>query len=112
MRIAQQRNHSKDLLKRASDCDNSKQQQKMIPICDARSPAEYAIGHIPGATNLPLFTNEERAKVGTLYKNKGRSNALCHGMSIVRPKLDALVSTAAAILENSKRSPTTNRTTH
>jgi len=89
-----------------------KQHKHAVPICDARSPGEFAIGHIPGAMNLPLFTNEERATVGTLYKNKGRSNALCHGMSIVRPKLDALVSTAAAILENSKRSPTTNRTTH
>jgi len=94
IKIAQRKNHKHD-----------------IPICDARSPGEFAIGHIPGATSLPLFTNEERATVGTLYKNKGRSNALCHGMSIVRPKLDALVSTAAAIVANSKRSPTTVRTT-
>ena len=78
------------------------QQQKMIPICDARSPAEYAIGHIPGATNLPLFTNEERAIVGTLFNTKGRSNAMLAGMSIVRPKLDDLVSTAAAIVKSSK----------
>jgi len=94
MRIAQQRNSN----------SNHKQEEKMIPICDARSPAEYAIGHIPGATNLPLFTNEERAKVGTLFNIKGRSDAMLTGMSIVRPKLDALVSTAAAIVKSFKSS--------
>ena len=94
MRIAQRRNH------KYSNSNHKQQlQQKMIPICDARSPAEYAIGHIPGAINLPLFTNEERATVGTLFNIKGRSDAMLTGMSIVRPKLDALVSTAAAIVE-------------
>jgi len=97
MMIAQQRSNIKHNRDR-------KQQQKMIPICDARSPAEYAIGHIPGATNLPLFTNEERAIVGTLFNTKGRSNAMLTGMSIVRPKLDALVSTAAAIMKSSNSS--------
>lgn len=38
-------------------------------IIDARSPAEYAEDHIPGAINLPAFSNTERAAVGTLYKN-------------------------------------------
>lgn len=73
-----------------------------IPICDARSPGEFAIGHIPGANNLPLFTNEERAIVGTLFNNTGRSEAMVMGMSIVRPKLDALVSEAAAIVANAR----------
>lgn len=40
------------------------------PILDVRSPLEYLNGHIPGALNFPLFTNEERAEVGTLYKKK------------------------------------------
>ena len=73
-----------------------------IPICDARSPGEFAIGHIPGANNLPLFTNEDRAIVGTLFKKSGRSEAMVMGMSIVRPKLDALVSEAAAIVANAR----------
>lgn len=37
-------------------------------IIDARSPAEYAEDHIPGAVNLPAFSNSERAAIGTLYK--------------------------------------------
>ncbi len=36
-------------------------------IIDARSPAEYAEDHIPGAINLPVLDNEERARVGTLH---------------------------------------------
>ncbi len=35
------------------------------PILDVRSPAEFAQGHIPGALNLPLFSDAERAAVGT-----------------------------------------------
>jgi tRNA 2-selenouridine synthase len=68
------------------------------PVCDARSPGEFAIGHIPGARNLPLFSDMERASVGTLFKSTGRSSAMVAGMSIVQPKLDTLVSTAAAIV--------------
>ena len=36
-------------------------------IIDTRSPAEFAEDHIPGAINLPVLDNEERARVGTLY---------------------------------------------
>jgi tRNA 2-selenouridine synthase len=37
-------------------------------IIDVRSPAEFALDHIPGAVNYPVLNNEERAKIGTLYK--------------------------------------------
>lgn len=37
-------------------------------IIDARSPAEFLEDHIPGAINLPVLDNDERAEVGTLYK--------------------------------------------
>jgi tRNA 2-selenouridine synthase len=36
-------------------------------IIDVRSPAEFAEDHVPGAVNLPVLSNEERAEVGTLY---------------------------------------------
>ena len=39
------------------------------PIIDVRSPVEYTKGHVPSAVNLPLFTDEERATIGTFYKN-------------------------------------------
>lgn len=36
-------------------------------IIDVRSPAEFAEDHIPGAINLPVLDNDERARVGTIY---------------------------------------------
>ena len=37
-------------------------------IIDVRTPAEFALDHLPGATNCPVLSNEERVIVGTLYK--------------------------------------------
>ena len=37
-------------------------------IIDARTPSEFALDHIPGACNLPVLSDDERARVGTLYK--------------------------------------------
>ncbi|WP_298163676.1 tRNA 2-selenouridine(34) synthase MnmH [Brevundimonas sp.] len=36
-------------------------------IIDVRSPAEFAEDHIPGAINLPVLDNDERAEIGTIY---------------------------------------------
>jgi len=54
---------------------------------DVRSPKEYAKGHIPHAINIPLFNDEERAIVGTLYKQRGRQPAIEKGLEIVGPKM-------------------------
>lgn len=67
------------------------------PIIDVRSPKEFAQGHIPGAHTLPLFSDEERAVVGTLYKQRGRDSALLEGLRIVGPKLAAIVERSRAI---------------
>jgi len=66
------------------------------PIVDVRSPGEFEQGHIPTATNLPLFSDEERAQVGTAYKQQGRHIAVQLGLKLVGPKLPAL---AQALLE-------------
>jgi tRNA 2-selenouridine synthase len=66
------------------------------PLIDLRSPAEFAQGHIPGATNLPLFDNDERAEIGTLYKQQGRQAAVLHGLALVGPRM---VSLGAALLD-------------
>ena len=44
-------------------------------VIDARSPAEFAIDHIPGAVNYPVLDDEERRIVGTLYKQQGAFEA-------------------------------------
>lgn len=63
-------------------------------ILDVRSPGEYQQGHIPGAVSFPLFTNEERARVGTCYKQQGREQAVELGLEIVAPKSVGLVKRA------------------
>jgi tRNA 2-selenouridine synthase len=60
-------------------------------IFDVRSPGEYVQGHIPGALNLPLFSDSERAEVGTLYKQKGREEAIERGLHFAGPKLSKFV---------------------
>lgn len=59
------------------------------PIIDVRTPAEYAQGHIPQAFNLPLFTDQERAIVGTLYVQENRTAAILKGLEFVGPRLNA-----------------------
>ena len=44
-------------------------------LIDARSPAEFALDHLPGAINLPVLDDEERRIVGTLYKQTGAFEA-------------------------------------
>jgi tRNA 2-selenouridine synthase len=64
------------------------------PILDVRTPAEFEQGHIVGALNLPLFTNEERVIVGTIYKKEGKQPAILKGLEIVGPKLHEYVKAA------------------
>jgi tRNA 2-selenouridine synthase len=66
-----------------------------IVIFDVRSPSEYHRGHIPCALNLPLFTDGERAEVGTLYKKKGKDVALLRGLDFFGPKMRLTVELAA-----------------
>jgi tRNA 2-selenouridine synthase len=65
------------------------------PILDVRSPAEFDHGHIPGALNLPLFSNEERSIVGTLYLQKGSEEAMMKGLELVGPKMKEFVRQAS-----------------
>lgn len=67
------------------------------PLLDVRSPGEFARGHIPGAHNLPLFSDEERAAVGALYARQGRRAAVRHGLELVGPRLAILAEQAAAL---------------
>ncbi|HCV56381.1 MAG TPA: tRNA 2-selenouridine(34) synthase MnmH, partial [Synechococcales bacterium UBA12195] len=59
-------------------------------LVDVRSPSEFAKAHWPGAVNLPLFDDEGRAEVGTLYKQKGRQQAIQRGLELVGPQLAAM----------------------
>ena len=52
-------------------------------VVDVRSPAEFAIDHVPGAVNCPVLDNEERARVGTIYKQVSSFEARRIGAALV-----------------------------
>jgi tRNA 2-selenouridine synthase len=58
-------------------------------ILDARSPAEFADDHIPGATSCPVLSNEERIRVGTLYKQVSPFEAKKVGAALVAKNIAA-----------------------
>ncbi len=66
-------------------------------ILDVRSPAEFALGHIPGALSFPLFSDEERAEIGICFKEKGKEEAIQIGFDIIGPRLGEMVRRAKAI---------------
>ncbi|MEN8123045.1 MAG: tRNA 2-selenouridine(34) synthase MnmH [Bacteroidota bacterium] len=73
------------------------EQAEQIPVIDVRTPAEYKHAHIPGSFNIPLFTDEERAQVGTTYKKKGKEQAVMLGLDLVGSKLSDFVKQAKKI---------------
>ena len=52
-------------------------------IIDVRSESEFAEDHMPGAINLPVLDDAQRAKVGTLYKQVCPFDARKVGASLV-----------------------------
>jgi tRNA 2-selenouridine synthase len=76
--------------------------QQDLPIIDVRSPGEFELGHIPGAFNMPLFDNQERAQVGTRYKNSGRDFAIELGLEYVGPKMAGFVKLVKKLAKDKK----------
>ncbi|MCF2494679.1 tRNA 2-selenouridine(34) synthase MnmH [Dyadobacter chenhuakuii] len=72
------------------------------PLADVRTPAEFAHGHIPGAFNLPLFSNEERVVVGTTYKQVGREEAILLGFDLTGPKWSGFIKQALEVAPDKK----------
>ncbi len=56
---------------------------KFDAIVDTRSPAEFALDHVPNAINCPVLTNEERIIVGTLHKQASPFEAKKVGAAMV-----------------------------
>lgn len=54
---------------------------------DVRSPKEFREATIPGSINIPVFNDEERAEIGTLYKQVGQEVAKERGLAIFAKKL-------------------------
>lgn len=60
-------------------------------IVDVRSEGEFCEDTIPGAVNIPLLNNLERALVGTAYKNESPVKARRLGLDLVSPKLPGML---------------------
>ena len=54
-----------------------------VPLIDLRAPIEFKEGAFPNAVSLPLMTDEERAKVGTCFKQQGQAAAIELGHQLV-----------------------------
>ncbi|MGI8841615.1 MAG: tRNA 2-selenouridine(34) synthase MnmH [Caulobacteraceae bacterium] len=52
-------------------------------IVDVRTPAEFALDHVPSAVNLPVLSDAERAEVGTIYVQESRLKARRVGAALV-----------------------------
>jgi tRNA 2-selenouridine synthase len=75
---------------------------KLHPVIDVRSPGEFAHAHIPGAYNLPLFTDEERKQVGTAYKQESRETAIKIGLDYFGVKMRKMVEEMETFTKASK----------
>ena len=60
-------------------------------VVDLRTPKEFVVDKLPGAINLPIFDDEERAIIGTLYKRESPERAFKVGREKVLARVDDLV---------------------
>lgn len=68
-------------------------------LFDVRSPGEFSKGHLPGAINFPLFSDEERSIIGKVYKQDGKEIAIQRGLEMIGPRLSTLVLDAKALAD-------------
>jgi len=71
-------------------------------LLDVRTPAEFALGHIPGAYNLPLFSDEERVVVGTMYKQQSPDKAFMKGLEYAGARMPDYVKQARLLAPRGK----------
>ncbi|HMO08314.1 MAG TPA: tRNA 2-selenouridine(34) synthase MnmH [Paracoccaceae bacterium] len=65
-------------------------------LIDVRAPAEFADDHVPGAVSLPVLSDAERARVGTIYKQVSPFDARKIGAALVARNTAAHLETALA----------------
>jgi tRNA 2-selenouridine synthase len=75
---------------------------KQHSVIDVRSPGEYNHAHIPGALSMPLFTDKERAAVGTAYKQESREKAIKIGLDFFGPKMKKMVEEVESLISSRK----------
>jgi len=71
-------------------------------LIDVRSPSEYYKGHLPKSINIPLFDNDERSIIGTIYKKEGRKKAVLKGLNFFEKKMELLLDDLFMSIESHK----------
>ncbi|MEO6837970.1 MAG: tRNA 2-selenouridine(34) synthase MnmH [Ginsengibacter sp.] len=71
---------------------------KECPVLDVRSPAEFNHAHIPGTYSIPLFTDEQRAVVGTAYVKESRKIAVDHGLNYFSERMKIIPGEVSSIV--------------
>jgi len=72
------------------------------PLIDVRSPGEYYKGHMPNSINIPLFDNDERSIIGTIYNKDGRKKAVIEGLNFFEKKMEELLDSLFMGIESHK----------
>ncbi len=80
-------------------------------IIDVRSPGEFEHAHMVSALNLPLFTNEERAIIGTTYKKQSREEAIKVGLPLFGTKLLPMIETVEKWVSEKQQGANTTKPT-
>ncbi|WP_077617433.1 tRNA 2-selenouridine(34) synthase MnmH [Bacillus sinesaloumensis] len=78
------------------------QKKQTLALIDVRSPSEFVESNIPGSVNIPIFTDEERAEIGTIYKQVSPDAAKERGLEIVSAKLPSFIREFSVIPEDEK----------
>jgi len=73
-----------------------------VPVIDVRTAGEFGAGHIPGAQNIPLFSNDERKIIGTTYKQTGRNEAIKAALSMVGPQLSLFAENTSKYVQDNQ----------
>lgn len=73
--------------------------RKDLIYIDVRSPKEFRESTIPGAINIPLFSDEERAVIGTIYQQENPEKARDVGLTIASAKIPSIISRVKEVSE-------------
>jgi len=71
-------------------------------LIDVRSPGEYYKGHMTNSINIPLFDNDERSIIGTIYKKEGRKKAVIEGFKFFEKKMELFLDNLFMSIESYK----------
>ncbi|MDQ6904261.1 MAG: tRNA 2-selenouridine(34) synthase MnmH [Bacteroidota bacterium] len=76
---------------------------EQFPVFDVRSPGEFSHAHIPGAQPLPLFTDDQRSIIGTIYKKESRQLAVDKGLEFFSVRMKTVKQEVEDLINQSQK---------